>query len=159
MLTVPTHDISFITMLEKREQAGGPDGVISTPPPEQFLFLHLFPSQGFKWFGSLTNLSLRRSSDKSDSKSKSGAGARGGGGGVTMAPVVEMTVDDMEAMRPRTSSYVRSSENYTHMGTLPRLLMRRRDKSTKGKEASLRHKLLTTYLHADEESCEAPEMF
>lgn len=38
MLTVPTHDISFITMLEKREQAGGPDGVISTPPPEQFLF-------------------------------------------------------------------------------------------------------------------------
>uniref|UniRef100_A0A3Q2QMV4 SH2 domain containing 3C n=1 Tax=Fundulus heteroclitus TaxID=8078 RepID=A0A3Q2QMV4_FUNHE len=35
-------------------------------------------------------------------------------------------------MRPRTASYVRSSEDYTHVGTLPRLLMRKRDKSSKG---------------------------
>ncbi|CAB1424020.1 unnamed protein product [Pleuronectes platessa] len=29
-------------------------------------------------------------------------------------------------MRPRTASYVRSSESYTHMGTLPRLLWRKK---------------------------------
>lgn len=52
-----------------------------------------------------------------------------------LAPVAETTVDDMGAMRPRTASYVRSSESYTHMGTLPRLLMKRRDKSNKGKAA------------------------
>ncbi|XP_041816234.1 SH2 domain-containing protein 3C isoform X2 [Chelmon rostratus] len=98
----------------------------------------------FKWFGSLTNLSFRRSSEKSDSKSpqlKPGAGAGGAPGddAVTtaiLAPVVETTVDDMGAMRARTSSYVRSSENYTHMGTLPRLLMKRRDKSNKGGSSS-----------------------
>lgn len=42
----------------------------------------------------------------------------------------------MGAMRPRTASYVRSSENYTHMGTLPRLLMSRRSKTNKGKGTS-----------------------
>lgn len=49
-----------------------------------------------------------------------------------MAPIVETTMDDMGAMRPRTASYVRSSENYTHMGTLPRLLMKRKDKNKGG---------------------------
>ncbi|KAM9338417.1 uncharacterized protein ABDE67_017978 [Symphorus nematophorus] len=88
----------------------------------------------FKWFGSLTNLSFRRSTEKSDSKSSpSKSGERDGtdcGPGTTgtLAPVAETTVDDMGAMRPRTASYVRSSENYTHMGTLPRLLMKRKDK-------------------------------
>ncbi|XP_062414819.1 SH2 domain-containing protein 3C isoform X2 [Pungitius pungitius] len=88
-----------------------------------------------KWFGSLTNLSFRRSTDKSESKSssfKSGAGC--GPADATLSalnPVVETTVDDMGAMRPRTASYVRSSDSYTHMGTLPRLL-RRRDKKSKG---------------------------
>ncbi|XP_030291856.1 SH2 domain-containing protein 3C isoform X1 [Sparus aurata] len=90
----------------------------------------------FKWFGSLTNLSFRRSSEKSDSKSSSSkSGAEDGadsGTGAALAPVVEATVDDMGAMRPRTASYVRSSESYTHMGTLPRLLMKRRDKGNKG---------------------------
>ncbi|XP_068561938.1 SH2 domain-containing protein 3C isoform X1 [Cebidichthys violaceus] len=92
----------------------------------------------FKWFGSLTNLSFRRSSDKSDSKSspsKSRPGCVSGdgtgcGGDTALSlldPVVE-TMDDMGAMRPRTASYVRSSESYTHMGTLPRLLRRRKDK-------------------------------
>uniref|UniRef100_A0A8D0ASS6 SH2 domain containing 3C n=1 Tax=Sander lucioperca TaxID=283035 RepID=A0A8D0ASS6_SANLU len=37
----------------------------------------------------------------------------------------------------KTSPYIRSSESYTHMGTLPRLLMKRRDKSNKGKAAEL----------------------
>ncbi|KAF3702144.1 SH2 domain-containing protein 3C [Channa argus] len=96
----------------------------------------------FKWFGSLTNLSFRRSTEKSDAKSsqlksKAGAGSEAADGnhsGITkiMAPVAEKTVDDIDAMRPRTASYVRSSESYTHVGTLPRLLMRKRDKSNKG---------------------------
>ncbi|XP_028457955.1 SH2 domain-containing protein 3C isoform X2 [Perca flavescens] len=93
----------------------------------------------FKWFGSLTNLSFRRSTEKSDSKtspSKSGAGCVPGDGKAILAPVVETTMDDMDAMRPRTASYIRSSESYTHMGTLPRLLMKRRDKSNKGGPSS-----------------------
>ncbi|XP_069559263.1 SH2 domain-containing protein 3C isoform X1 [Brachyistius frenatus] len=98
---------------------------------------------GSKWFGSLTNLSFRRSTEKSDSKaskskSEAGAGCVPGDDGDSCAftdsltPVAETTLDDMGAMRPRTASYVRSSESYTHMGTLPRLLMKKRDKSTKG---------------------------
>nr|XP_040054281.1 SH2 domain-containing protein 3C isoform X3 [Gasterosteus aculeatus aculeatus] len=95
-----------------------------------------FRKLSLKWFGSLTNLSFRRSTDKSDSKSsslKSGAGC-GPADGPDCAgphPVVEATVDDMGVMRPRTASYVRSSESYTHMGTLPRLL-RRKDRKSKG---------------------------
>ncbi|KAG7499800.1 SH2 domain-containing protein 3C-like isoform X2 [Solea senegalensis] len=90
----------------------------------------------FKWFGSLANLSFRRSSDKSDSKStqpKSGGDL--GEASDCDAVAVETTVDDMGAMRPRTASYVRSSENYTHMGTLPRLLWKKKDKGNKGKAA------------------------
>ncbi|KAF3848950.1 hypothetical protein F7725_015447, partial [Dissostichus mawsoni] len=73
----------------------------------------------FKWFGSLTNLTFRRSTEKSDSnsssKSESGIVPEDGTdcGGVTeatLAPVVETTMDDMDAMRPRTSSYVRSNK-------------------------------------------------
>ncbi|KAK1884627.1 SH2 domain containing protein 3C, partial [Dissostichus eleginoides] len=95
----------------------------------------------FKWFGNLTNLTFRRSTEKSDSnsssKSESGIVPEDGTdcGGVTeatLAPVVETTMDDMDAMRPRTSSYIRSSEDYSHMGTLPRLLMKRRGKNNKG---------------------------
>ncbi|KAG8010642.1 hypothetical protein GBF38_009782, partial [Nibea albiflora] len=101
-----------------------------------------FPSQGFKWFGSLTNLSFRRNSEKSDSKTqqKSGAGAGsvpedGTDCDAVLDPVPETTVDDMDAIRPRTASYVRSSESYSHMGTLPRLLMRKRDKTKSSKGA------------------------
>ncbi|XP_068430582.1 SH2 domain-containing protein 3C [Clinocottus analis] len=101
----------------------------------------------FKWFGSLTNLSFRRSTEKSESKSsqaKRGAGDVPGngpdcGGAATppqLDPIVETTVDDMDAMRPRTASYVRSSDSYTHLGTLPRLLRMRRDKSSKGGPSS-----------------------
>lgn len=102
---------------------------------------HPLLSQGFKWFGSLTNLTFRRSTEKSEPKSpssKSGAeaGDAAGDGAAVLGPVLEATVDDLEAIRPRTSSYVRSSESYTHMGTLPRLLMKRKDKSCKGRGAS-----------------------
>ncbi|XP_041667134.1 SH2 domain-containing protein 3C isoform X2 [Cheilinus undulatus] len=110
---------------------------------------------GFKWFGSLTGLSFRRSTEKSDSKS-SPSKSREGSGSVfgdgtdcapltttTLVAVVETTVDDMDAMRPRTSSYVRSSESYTHMGTLPRLLMKRRDKSNKGSSKKSKDKIST----------------
>ncbi|KAM7393028.1 hypothetical protein PAMA_007918 [Pampus argenteus] len=45
-------------------------------------------------------------------------------------------MDDMGTMHPRTSSYVRSSETYSHMGTLPRLLMKKRDKKNKGGTSS-----------------------
>lgn len=95
----------------------------------------MFPSKGFKWFGSLTNLSFRRSTEKADSKSSQSKSGVDGTDGVTtaiLAPVPEITMDDMGTMRPRTASYIRSSESYTHMGTLPRLLMKRRDKSNKG---------------------------
>ncbi|CAI5666615.1 unnamed protein product [Oreochromis niloticus] len=90
---------------------------------------------GFKWFGSLTNLGFRRSTEKSPSKaskSKSEAGADDTDGCTVLTPVAEATVDDLGAMRPRTASYVRSSESYTHVGTLPRLLTRKKDKSAKG---------------------------
>ncbi|XP_023194510.1 SH2 domain-containing protein 3C-like isoform X3 [Xiphophorus maculatus] len=92
----------------------------------------------FKWFGSLTNISFRRSTDKSDSKaSKSKTGDDGEcAASAKLSAVVETTLDDLGAMRPRTASYVRSSEDYTHMGTLPRLLMRKRDKSSKAVSSS-----------------------
>ncbi|KAM6975527.1 SH2 domain-containing protein 3C isoform 2-T2 [Tautogolabrus adspersus] len=100
---------------------------------------------GFKWFGSLTNLTFRRSTEKTDAKSKSKEGAGsvlkdgtdfGSSTTASLAPVVETTVDDIDAIRPRTSSYVRSSESYTHMGTLPRLLRKKKDKSDKGGTSS-----------------------
>ncbi|XP_026152625.1 SH2 domain-containing protein 3C isoform X2 [Mastacembelus armatus] len=92
-----------------------------------------------KWLGSLTNLSFRRSTEKSDSKSsqlKSGAVPAddndcGSASSNAVVSAGETTLDDMDAIRPRTASYVRSSDSYTHVGTLPRLLMRKRDKSTK----------------------------
>ncbi|KAM6902550.1 SH2 domain-containing protein 3C isoform 2-T2 [Xenentodon cancila] len=100
----------------------------------------------FKWFGSLTNLPFCRISEKSDSKtSRSKSGVQSGSvpevhyEGVIaerLSPLAETTLDDLEGMRPRTASYVRSSEDYTHVGTLPRLLMRKRDKSNRGCSSS-----------------------
>ncbi|XP_032426493.1 SH2 domain-containing protein 3C isoform X1 [Xiphophorus hellerii] len=97
-----------------------------------------FRKLSFKWFGSLTNISFRRSTDKSDSKaSKSKTGDDGEcAASAKLSPVVETTLDDLGAMRPRTASYIRSSEDYTHVGTLPRLLMRKRDKSSKAVSSS-----------------------
>ncbi|KAM8872658.1 SH2 domain-containing protein 3C isoform 2-T2 [Synchiropus picturatus] len=101
----------------------------------------------FKWFGSLTNLSFRRSSDKSGER----ASARHEPGGSvdnvpeyteTLAPVMESSVDDLEGLRPRTSSYVRSSDSYTHVGTLPRQLLKNRtkkDETNRKKKSKGRH--------------------
>uniref|UniRef100_A0AAX7V9Y2 SH2 domain containing 3Ca n=1 Tax=Astatotilapia calliptera TaxID=8154 RepID=A0AAX7V9Y2_ASTCA len=80
-------------------------------------------------------------SPSKSSKSKSGAGADDTDGCTVLTPVAEATVDDLGAMRPRTASYVRSSESYTHVGTLPRLLTRKKDKSAKGKCSRSYHHL------------------
>uniref|UniRef100_A0A3P8WF21 SH2 domain containing 3C n=1 Tax=Cynoglossus semilaevis TaxID=244447 RepID=A0A3P8WF21_CYNSE len=102
----------------------------------------------WKWFGSLANLSFRRSSEKSDSRDsplKSGcvpgedSDAAAGFSSSVLDPA-EITMDDLEATRPCTTSYVRSSENYTHMGTLPRLLRKKKDKAKKEASSSKKTK-------------------
>lgn len=70
----------------------------------------------FKWFGSLGNLSFRRKSDAAKQSSEKDD---------------ETTIDE-EDMRPRCPSYARSSEMYTHMGTMPRP-QKKKDKSVKNK--------------------------
>ncbi|XP_052423716.1 SH2 domain-containing protein 3C [Carassius gibelio] len=62
----------------------------------------------FKWFGSLTSLRRKSDTQKDDVK--------------------EVSTDDM-GMHPRSPSYASSSENYTHMGTMPR--NPKKDKSLK----------------------------
>ncbi|XP_017563674.2 SH2 domain-containing protein 3C isoform X1 [Pygocentrus nattereri] len=81
----------------------------------------------FKWFGSLSNLSFRRKSDAGkDSAQKDDTTDR--------PSASETSIDDMDA-RPRCPSYVRSSDMYTHMGTMPRH-QKQKEKSnkTKGQE-------------------------
>ncbi|KAG9263271.1 SH2 domain-containing protein 3C-like isoform X2 [Astyanax mexicanus] len=86
---------------------------------------HLFlPHLGFKWFGSLSNLSFRRKSDaakddaqKDDPPDEPSAS--------------ETSIDDLDA-RPRCPSYVRSSDMYTHISTMPRH-QKQKEKSIKGK--------------------------
>lgn len=89
---------------------------------------------GFKCFRGLPSLSFRRSSDKSDSRtSPSKLEGRVGGDATAAFPsVLEVVMDDIDGMRPRAGSYVRSSENYTHIGTLPRMFRKRKDKNSKG---------------------------
>ncbi|KAL7847890.1 hypothetical protein AOLI_G00226080 [Acnodon oligacanthus] len=78
----------------------------------------------FKWFGSLSNLSFRRKSDAGkDSAQKDDA--------VDHPSAGETSIDDMDA-RPRCPSYVRSSDMYTHMGTMPRH-QKQKEKSSKAK--------------------------
>ncbi|KAL0965836.1 hypothetical protein UPYG_G00286360 [Umbra pygmaea] len=95
---------------------------------------------GFKWFGSLSNLSFRRSStsDKSSSKPSSSKPD-----GVESLKTEEISVDDMDMTLPHTTSYASSSDSYTHMGTLPRLLQRKRGKnvnSVKGENKNSKEK-------------------
>ncbi|CAB1318134.1 unnamed protein product [Coregonus sp. 'balchen'] len=88
------------------------------------------PSTGLKWFGIFPNLSFRRSSLSDKSNSKSSSSEPDGALDMVSSPIAAETfVDDMDMMHPCTSSYARSSDNYTHMGTLPRFLLRKRDKS------------------------------
>ncbi|XP_056274830.1 SH2 domain containing 3Cb [Pseudoliparis swirei] len=64
----------------------------------------------FKWFGSLTNLSARRPSQKTNTKAApEHHGSLGG----------QKSVDDMEP-RLHTPGYACSSQMYTHVGTVPR---------------------------------------
>lgn len=90
---------------------------------------HLFAfNTGFKWFGSLTNLTFRRSSsDKSKSASKDAADQTAEEAEPPSSPSSPSTTDDME-VRPRLPSYVRSSDMYSHMGTMPRQLSKKKDK-------------------------------
>ncbi|XP_058492009.1 SH2 domain containing 3Cb isoform X1 [Solea solea] len=75
-----------------------------------------------KWFGSLTNLSIRRSPSKTSTKTaQEHDGSRDGRsqGGAPSAPVDDQSVDDM-APRLHSSNYACSSDMYTHVGTVPR---------------------------------------
>ncbi|XP_033475699.1 SH2 domain containing 3Cb isoform X1 [Epinephelus lanceolatus] len=79
----------------------------------------------FKWFGSLTNLSARRPSEKTNIKAiPEHDGSLGG----AKSAAVEQAVDDMEDCL-HSPSYARSSEMYTHVGTVPRS---QKSKSCKG---------------------------
>lgn len=74
-------------------------------------------SPGFKWFGSLTNLSTRRPSPKANLKA---ALEHDGSLCDARSAVVEnQPVDDMEPC-PHNGSYICSSHMYTHVGTVPR---------------------------------------
>ncbi|XP_060764922.1 SH2 domain-containing protein 3C isoform X2 [Neoarius graeffei] len=70
----------------------------------------------FKWFGSLGNLSFRRKSDAAKE---------------SVQKDDETAIDD-DGMGPRCPSYARSSEMYTHMGTMPRS-KKKKEKSIKAK--------------------------
>ncbi|XP_068558873.1 SH2 domain-containing protein 3C-like [Cebidichthys violaceus] len=77
----------------------------------------------FKWFGSLTNLSTRRPSEKTNIKAAlehdgSLAGAK--------SPAGEQSVDDMDACL-RSPGYACSSQMYTHVGTVPRSLSQKKN--------------------------------
>lgn len=69
---------------------------------------------GFKWFGSLTNLSTRRQTEKAGVKVISEHHGIG-----TKAEDPGQPLDDMELCL-RSPGYARSSDMYTHVGTVPR---------------------------------------
>uniref|UniRef100_A0A4W5P6F3 SH2 domain containing 3Ca n=1 Tax=Hucho hucho TaxID=62062 RepID=A0A4W5P6F3_9TELE len=79
-----------------------------------------------KWF----SFSFRRSSSSDKSDSKSSEPDVAGALDMVSSPIaVETFVDDMDMTHPCTSSYARSSDNYTHVGTFPRFFLRKRDNS------------------------------
>ncbi|XP_041095112.1 SH2 domain-containing protein 3C-like isoform X1 [Polyodon spathula] len=77
---------------------------------------------GFKWFGSLGNISFRRSSSSAEKSSENlrHHGSRPEEGSFNK------TVDDMDSCA-RGKTYARSCDMYSHTGTMPR-----KDKSSKG---------------------------
>lgn len=82
------------------------------------------PPAGIKWFGSLSNLSARRSSLKVGGTTKDETPK------VAEKPVVaSQWVDDLEP-RLHGPGYAQSGEMYTHVGTVPR--SQRQKKSCKG---------------------------
>ncbi|XP_039618708.1 SH2 domain-containing protein 3C isoform X2 [Polypterus senegalus] len=80
---------------------------------------------GIKWFGSLSNISFRRSSSSSDSKTQDHQLLKHHGS-LPEDTTFEKSVDDM-GTSPKSPTYARSSDMYSHMGTMPR-----HDKSSKG---------------------------
>ncbi|KAM6944416.1 SH2 domain containing 3Cb [Lycodopsis pacificus] len=76
----------------------------------------------FKWFGSLTNLSTRRTSEKINIKA---APKHDGSLGGAKCPAQEQSVDDMDACL-RSPGYACSSQMYTHVGTVPRSLSQKK---------------------------------
>ncbi|XP_059915544.1 aerolysin-like protein [Gadus macrocephalus] len=75
-----------------------------------FLFIKAntsIPQRMFKWLGRLTCLFQRGSSSESAPGDEDRDAPRTAG---TLSPVSEATMDDMGAMRPRTTSYARSSD-------------------------------------------------
>ncbi|XP_054467014.1 SH2 domain containing 3Cb [Anoplopoma fimbria] len=80
----------------------------------------------FKWFGSLTNLSPRRPSEKTNAKA---APEHHGSLGSAKSTAREQSVDDMEECL-RSPGYACSSQMYTHVGTVPRSLSQK--KSSRG---------------------------
>lgn len=83
-------------------------------------------SPGLKWFGSLTNLSTRRPSEKANVKA---APEHDGILGAAKSAARGQSVDDMEPCL-HSPSYAHSSEMYTHVGTVPR--SQKQKKSCKG---------------------------
>ncbi|GLD61404.1 SH2 domain-containing protein 3C-like isoform X1 [Lates japonicus] len=81
---------------------------------------------GLKWLGSLTNISTRRTPAKANIKAV--PEHDGSLCGVKSTSVGDQSVDDMECC-PQSPSYARSSDMYTHVGTIPRS---ERQKSCKG---------------------------
>ncbi|XP_068452302.1 SH2 domain containing 3Cb [Clinocottus analis] len=83
----------------------------------------IFLECGFKWFGSLTNLSSRRPPEKTavDAAAlRQRDGSLGSGGGGAVAAGRERPADDMEAGRLPGPGYARSNQMHTHVGTVPR---------------------------------------
>ncbi|XP_075935001.1 SH2 domain containing 3Cb [Anarhichas minor] len=76
----------------------------------------------FKWFGSLTNLSTRRTSEKTNIKA---APKHDGSLGGAKSPAREQSVDDLDACL-RSPGYACSSQMYTHVGTVPRSLSQKK---------------------------------
>lgn len=71
---------------------------------------------GFKWFGSLSNVSIHRPSEKANIKE---APVHDGSVSAVKSAEKGQSVDDMEACL-HSPSYAHSSEMYTHVGTVPR---------------------------------------
>ncbi|XP_047184996.1 SH2 domain containing 3Cb isoform X2 [Scophthalmus maximus] len=76
-------------------------------------------SRGLKWFGSFTNLSTRRPRSNGGIKDAPAQEHDGSIGGAKSAAAGGRSVDDAESSL-RNPGYARSSDMYTHVGTVPR---------------------------------------
>ncbi|KAF0022607.1 hypothetical protein F2P81_025233 [Scophthalmus maximus] len=75
--------------------------------------------KGLKWFGSFTNLSTRRPRSNGGIKDAPAQEHDGSIGGAKSAAAGGRSVDDAESSL-RNPGYARSSDMYTHVGTVPR---------------------------------------